>query len=167
MSDSSERRRREAVVQFGRQQIQLMEQERELGTAQWKINQLLARSQDLESRLEELDRGKQKEQLDPGKEAARRQTVVKVWKLQVKAMERQRQLQRMKRETEDLLELVKATERQMELEENKILTSETSKKLIEENRKNLQQIGKGLEQLEHFETDDQRKQSLRETIKEV
>ena len=130
MSDnsSSERRRREAIVKFGRQQIKIMEKERELRTNQGKIQQLLGMSHDLECRLEEIERRKQEEREDPGEEAARRQTVVKLWKLQVRLMERQRQLERMKRETEGQLDLVKANERKMELEEYKI---QTSKRLIE------------------------------------
>ena len=166
MSDnsSSERRRREAIVKFGRQQIKIMEKERELRTNQGKIQQLLGMSHDLECRLEEIERRKQEEREDPGEEAARRQTVVKLWKLQVRLMERQRQLERMKRETEGQLDLVKANERKMELEEYKI---QTSKGLIEESKLSLLQLGKGLEQLENFETDDQRKKSLRKTLKEV
>ena len=123
-NSTSERRRREAVVKFGRQQIKMMEKERELETAKWKIQQFLGKNHDLESRLEEMERRNQEEQLDSGKEAARRQTVVKLWRLQVRLMERQRQLMRLERETEELLGLVKEIERKLEMWDSKVQTFE-------------------------------------------
>ena len=106
----NERRKREAAVKLGRQQVKYLEVERELVTAHRKIQQLLVLSHNLERRLGEIEAEKQ-EQEDPEVEEARRKTVVKLWRLEVGATERQRRLERMKRETEELLGLVKEYER--------------------------------------------------------
>ena len=123
MMSMSERRRREAAVKLGRQEIQYMKVERELETAHRKIQQLLGLSQNLESRLGEIEAEKQ-EQEDPEVEAVRRQTVVKLWRLQVRVMERQRKLERMKKETEELLELMKEYEQKIQRGEKEIQTEE-------------------------------------------
>ena len=132
----SERRRREAAVKLGRQEIHHMELERELETAQRKIQQLLGLSQNLERRLGEIEAEKQ-EQEDPEVEVVRRQTVVKLWRLQVRAMERQRMLERMKKETEELLGLVKEYEQKIQRGEKKIHSEE--RQLMEIKKKILSQ----------------------------
>ena len=96
-----ERKRREVAVKVGRLQISTMESERQMEYKKRKIQELLRRNQGLESLLAEAEKEKQEEQPSAVLEAARRQTVVKLWRLQVKMMKRQRCL-------EELMDLVLA-----------------------------------------------------------
>ena len=155
----SERWRREAAVKLGRQEIHHMELERELETAQRKIQQLLGLSQNLERRLGEIEAEKQ-EQEDPEVEVVRRQTVVKLWRLQVRAMERQRMLERMKKETEELLGLVKEYEQKIQRGEKKIQTEE--RQLMEIKKK----IDKRLLELELQPKTDEERRKLLQDLKE-
>ena len=92
-----ERRRREAAVKVGRQQVFLMEQERKLVSMDRKIQELLGRNNGLGSLLEEIEKENQEEkQEDAVVEVARRQKVVKLWRLQAKMMERERKLEKTK-----------------------------------------------------------------------
>ena len=110
-----ERRRREEAVAVGRQQVLAMELERRWESRQRKIQELQRRNQGLERLLGEIEKEKQEEQPGAMEEAARRQTVVKVWRLQVKMMERQRGLEKLMglalerkglaQEREDILEI--------------------------------------------------------------
>ena len=90
-----ERRRREEAVKVGRQEVLAMELERQLERRQRMIQELLRRNQGLERLLGEIEKEKQEEQQEALLEAARRRTVVKVWRLQVKMMERQRMLEKL------------------------------------------------------------------------
>ena len=88
-----ERKRREVAVKVGRLHISTMESERQMEYKKRKIQELLRRNQGLESLLAEAEKEKQEEQPSAVLEAARRQTVVKLWRLQVKMMKRQRCLE--------------------------------------------------------------------------
>ena len=90
-----ERRRREQAVAVGRQQVFALELERRWESRQRKIQELLRRNQGLERLLGEIEKEKQEEQPGAMEEAARRQAVVKLWRLQVKMMERQRGLEKL------------------------------------------------------------------------
>ena len=86
-------RRREAAVTVGRQQILEMECERKLETKKRKIQELLRRNQVLENVLEEIEKENEEEQQEADVEVARRQKVVKLWKMQAEIMKRQRRLE--------------------------------------------------------------------------
>ena len=112
--------RREEVVRLGRLQLQMMERRRQLEQTERRIQERLRRSLDLERLLAEVERDKELEQEGTKAEILRRSAVVKVWRLQVKVMERRRQLERMLGEIgqqfmrEDERErLVEATEMKM------------------------------------------------------
>ena len=112
--------RREEVVRLGRLQLQMMERRRQLEQTERRIQERLRRNQELEQLLGEVERMKEQEQEDAEMEISRRAAVVKVWRLQVKVMERRRQLERMLGEIgqqfmrEDERErLVEATEMKM------------------------------------------------------
>ena len=156
---SSERRRREAAVKLGRQQIQYMGMERELDSAHRKIQQLLELSQTLDRRLGEIEKEKQEEEEDPKLEAARRKTVGKLWRLQVRGMERQRRLERMKQETVELLGAVKDYEGLIERGEKKIQTKKKDVKLFEE-------LNEKLLKLEKLETEEKRRTLINELKEE-
>ena len=152
-------RRREAAVKLGRKQIQYMKVERELETAHRKIQQLLGLSQNLEDRLGKIEAEKQ-EQEDPEVEEVRRQTVVKLWRLQVRVMERQRKLERMKKETEELLGLVMEYEQKIQRGEKKIQNEERE---FMESSKVLKEVDKTLQKLEEQSkifTDDKEQSKL-------
>ena len=125
-----ERRRREEAVAVGRQQVLAMELERRWESRQRKIQELLRRNQGVERLLGEIEKEKQEEQPGAMEEAARRQTVVKLWRLQVKMMERQRSLEKLMdlaRERGGLLQ-----ERQDILERtNRVLEHVYSEELLE------------------------------------
>ena len=88
-------RRREGAAAVGRQLVLAMELERRWESRLRKIKELLRRNQGLERLLGEIEREKQEEQPGAMEEAARRQAVVKLWRLQVKMMERQRGLEKL------------------------------------------------------------------------
>ena len=90
-----ERKRREVAVKVGRLQISTMESERQMEYKKRKIQELLRRNQGLERLLGEIEKEKQEEQPGAVEEAARRQTVVKLWRLQVKMIERHRGLEKL------------------------------------------------------------------------
>ena len=91
-----ERRRREAAVKIGRQQVLLMEKERKLESRDRKIQELLGRNNGLGSLLEEIEKENEEEQHEAGLEVARRKKVAKLWRLQAKVMEREGRLERKK-----------------------------------------------------------------------
>ena len=91
-----ERRRREAAVKIGRQQVLLMEKERKLESRDRKIQELLGRNHGLGSLLEKMEKENQEEQQEAGVEVARRKKVVKLWRLQAKMMEQERILEKIK-----------------------------------------------------------------------
>ena len=90
-----ERRRREAAVKVGRQQVFFMEEERKLESEERKIQTLLRRNHELGSLLKEIEKENGEEHQEAGVEVARRQKVVKLWRLQVKLMERERKLEKL------------------------------------------------------------------------
>ena len=90
----AERRRREAAVRIGRQHVLLMENERKLDSYQRKIQELLRRNHGLGSLLAEIEKENEEQQQEAEMEVARRQKVVKLWRLQAKMMKRERRLEK-------------------------------------------------------------------------
>ena len=98
-----ERRRREVAVRLGRQQLLYLEAERKLEQGVRKIKEVLGTNQKMNDILEKIEREKQEELEDSELEKVRRKAVVKEWKLQVKVMERERQLEQMGIEFENMM----------------------------------------------------------------
>ena len=94
--------RREEVVRLGKLQLQMMERRRQLEQTERRIEERLRRSLELERLLGDLEREKEAEQEDAGSEIVRRKAVMKLWRLQVKVMERRRGLERMLGEVRQL-----------------------------------------------------------------
>lgn len=119
-------------------------------------------SQGLERRLGDIEAEKP-EQEDPELEVARRQTVMKVWTLQVRAMERQRQLERVKKETEEKLVGVMEIQAVIKAEENRIQTAE---RIFIENKKTLKELKERLLKLKKQEVNVSKEQNVDRLIEE-
>ena len=91
---ATERRRRATAVKVGRQQVLLMEDERNWDSYGRKIQELLRMNHGLGSLLGEIEKENVEQLQEAGLEVARRQKVVKLWRLQAKMMKRERRLEK-------------------------------------------------------------------------
>ena len=92
MDASVERRKREAGVRRGRLQVKVMEIIRKVERARRNTEGLMDRNAALGKLLEDIEKGKPENLKDNEAEKARRGEVVKIMKLELKVMERERLL---------------------------------------------------------------------------
>ena len=164
--------RRQDVVRLGKLQLLMIERRRQLEKTERRIQERLGRSLDLERVLAEVERDKELEQEGTKAEILRRSAVVKVWRLQVKVMERRRQLERMLEELRQ--QFIKEDEREKLVEdmEMKMVRAEMAEKLAQQ----LQPIHAQLDEvkvmmetmmtsLEEVETLQQEDQQQTETLR--
>ena len=88
---------------------------------------------------------------------------MKVWTLQVRAMERQRQLERVKKETEEKLVGVMEIQAVIKAEENRIQTAE---RIFIENKKTLKELKERLLKLKKQEVNVSKEQNVDRLIEE-
>ena len=94
VSASVEKRKRELGVALGRLQVKVMEIIRELEQAERNTKGLIERNTMLEKLLGAIGKGKQENLEDTEAEIVRREEVVKIMKLELKVMKRERMLER-------------------------------------------------------------------------
>ena len=138
-------RRREAAVKVGRQQVRLMEKERKLESEERRIKELLRRNHGLKSLLEEIEKENEEELQEARVEVARRQKVVKLWRMQAKVTERERRLEKLLDSTMKIA--LKGREGQDSLEElNQLLEHAHSEDNLEtvENLREFSSLSDGL-----------------------
>ena len=90
-----ERARLEAAVEQCRLELKVTELLRLMEQAGRNIQQVMARNDQLEELLEDVERRNEEDLEDCEAERHRRKNVVKLWKIQLKVMERQRLLERL------------------------------------------------------------------------